>query len=94
MDHDHPAVVSLPLPPHQSVLFQIVDHQRDIPAAPQQLFSQRALAHGPQVQQRLENAELPHGQALRFELHAESGLKRVGSPREIDKSVERALRFR
>jgi hypothetical protein len=46
------------------------------------------------VQQRFEHAELPNGQALPFELHAQSGLQRVRSTREIDKSAERALCFR
>ena len=46
------------------------------------------------MQQRFQDAELPHGQTLPFELNAEPGLKRIRSTREIDESVESALCFR
>ena len=46
------------------------------------------------MQQCFEDAELSHGQALPFELHAEPGLKRIRSAREIDKSIQGALCFR
>ena len=46
------------------------------------------------MQQRFEDAELPHGQTLPFELNAEPGLKRIRGTREIDESTQRALCFR
>lgn len=94
MYHDRPTIFRLPLPAHESVFFQIVYHQRYISAAAQQFFAQRALRHRPQMQQRFQDAELPHGQTLPFELNAEPGLKRIRGTREIDESTQRALCFR
>ena len=73
MYHDRAAIFRLPLPAHESVFFQIVYHQRHISPTAQQLYAEDALGHGPQMQQRFEDAELAHGQPLALELRTESG---------------------
>jgi hypothetical protein len=58
-DGDEATVVGPALPPNEAPPGEVADHDRDVAAAAQELPAQIALAEGPEVQERLQGAELP-----------------------------------
>lgn len=86
-------VVLSPRPPHETPAQQVPHDHRSVGVAAQQLLAEVALAERPVVEQRLQRAELPDGEAGRAHDAAHPRGERLRRAHELDVGVEgRGLR--
>jgi hypothetical protein len=88
-DHHEAPIVPAAGLGDQPAAHQVADHHRRVAVAAQQLGPQLALAERPVMQQGLQHAELPDGEAGARHHVADARGDRLGGAHKLDVGVER-----
>jgi hypothetical protein len=83
------AVLGVTLAPHPALGGQLVDDERDVRAAGQELLADVALPQRTEMQEHLQDPELRFGQADARQLLLETAADRARGADEFDERVER-----
>lgn len=82
------AILGAAGPPDHPAAFEVVEDDRDIAAAAQELAGELALVHRAEMKESLEDAELSGGKAFASEGAGEDGGQGFGGAGELDVGIE------